>query len=42
MSVQELSQGPRFAIFRPHVRKSVVIIRYFPKQGPVAAGARGA
>ena len=37
MSVQEFSQGPRFAIFSPHRRKSSVIIRYFLKQGPVAA-----
>ena len=34
MSVHEFSLGPRFA-------KSSVIIRYFPKQGPVVAGARG-
>jgi len=31
--VQEFSQGRRFTIFRPHGRKSSVIIRYFPKQG---------
>jgi len=42
MSVQEFSQGPRFAIFSPRGRKSSVIIRYILKQGPVAAGARGA
>ena len=38
MSVQEFSQGPRFAIFRLHGRKSGVIIRYFPKQGPSLQG----